>query len=361
MSNLKQYKCPSCGGQINYDIASGQLKCPYCGSKFEIDTLQGYDEDLKNTVEEELNWMDKPEQFFTETEESQLRHYVCDSCGGEIIADVNTGATSCPYCGNPVIVPQKFSGILKPDLVVPFKIDEKQAKEAYKKHLKGKPLLPKFFKDENRINELKGIYVPFWLYDAEVDMAARYRTTRSRTWSDSDYNYTETSYYSVYREGEIGFDNVPVDGSTNIDDVLMESIEPFDIDEAVDFKTAYLAGYLADKYDISAEESKEQANQRMRTSAEMALASTIRGYDSIALESMNMGLNNHTIKYCLLPVYILNTTYKGQKYTFAMNGQTGKLVGDLPVDKGAYAMYFSIIFVIVAVIAYVIQMFIIGG
>ena len=268
---------------------------------------------------------------------------MCDSCGGEIIADVNTGATSCPYCGNPVIVPQKFSGILKPDLVVPFKIDEKQAKEAYKKHLKGKPLLPKFFKDENRINELKGIYVPFWLYDAEVDMAARYRTTRSRTWSDSDYNYTETSYYSVYREGEIGFDNVPVDGSTNIDDVLMESIEPFDIDEAVDFKTAYLAGYLADKYDISAEESKEQANQRMRTSAEMALASTIRGYDSIALESMNMGLNNHTIKYCLLPVYILNTTYKGQKYTFAMNGQTGKLVGDLPVDKGAYAMYFSII------------------
>ena len=355
MSNLKQYKCPSCGGPINYDIESGQLKCPYCSSVFEIDTLQGYDEDLKNTVEEELNWIDKPEQFFTETEESQLRHYVCDSCGGEIIADVNTGATSCPYCGNPVIVPQKFSGILKPDLVVPFKIDEKQAKESYKKHLNGKPLLPKFFKDDNRINELKGIYVPFWLYDADVDMAARYRATRTRTWSDSNYNYTETSYYSVYREGEIGFDNVPVDGSTNIDNVLMESIEPFDIDEAVDFKTAYLAGYLADKYDISAEESKDQANQRMRTSAEMALASTIRGYDGIALESMNMGLNNQAIKYCLLPVYILNTTYK---YTFAMNGQTGKFVGDLPVDKGAYAMYFSIIFVIVAVIAYVIQMLI---
>lgn len=358
MSNLKQYKCPSCGGPINYDIESGQLKCPYCSSVFEIDTLQGYDEDLKNTVEEELNCIDKPEQFFTETEESQLRHYVCDSCGGEIIADVNTGATSCPYCGNPVIVPQKFSGILKPDLVVPFKIDEKQAKESYKKHLNGKPLLPKFFKDDNRINELKGIYVPFWLYDADVDMAARYRATRTRTWSDSNYNYTETSYYSVYREGEIGFDNVPVDGSTNIDNVLMESIEPFDIDEAVDFKTAYLAGYLADKYDISAEESKDQANQRMRTSAEMALASTIRGYDGIALESMNMGLNNQAIKYCLLPVYILNTTYKGQKYTFAMNGQTGKFVGDLPVDKGAYAMYFSIIFVIVAVIAYVIQMLI---
>ncbi len=358
MSNLKQYKCPSCGGPINYDATSGNLKCPYCSSEFEIGTLQGYDEDLKNTVEEELNWLDKPGLDWTEEEESKLRHYVCESCGGEIIADINTGATRCPYCGNSVIVPQKFSGDLKPDLVVPFKIEEKQAKEAYRNHLKGKPLLPKFFNDENRINELKGIYVPFWLYDAEVDMAARYRATRSRSWSDSNFRYVETSYFSIYREGEIGFDNVPVDGSTNIDNALMESIEPFDISEAVDFKTAYLAGYLADKYDISAEDSEYQANQRIRNSAETALASTVRGYDSIALESMNMSLNNHTVKYCLLPVYILNTTYKGEKFTFAMNGQTGKLVGDLPVDRGAYAKYFSLIFIVVAVISYIIQMLI---
>ncbi len=358
MSNIKQYKCPSCGGPINYDVTSGNLKCPYCDSEFEIDTLQGYDEDLKKTVEEELNWVDKPGLDWSEEEQSKLRHYVCDSCGGEIVADVNTGATSCPYCGNPVIVPQKFSGDLKPDLVIPFKIEEKQAKEAYREHLKGKPLLPKFFKDENRINELKGIYVPFWLYDAEVDMAARYRATRSRSWSDANYIYTETSYYSIFRAGEIGFDNVPVDASTNIDDALMQSIEPFDISDAVDFKTAYLAGYLADKYDISAEDSQSQANQRIRNSAETALSSTVRGYDSIALEGMNMALSNQSVKYCLLPVYILNTTYKGEKYTFAMNGQTGKLVGDLPIDKGLYAKYFGLIFLIVSVIAYVIQLFI---
>lgn len=357
MSNLKQYKCPSCGGPINYDIASGNLKCPYCDSEFDIETLKGYDEDLRKTVEEELNWLDKPGLDWTEEEESKLRHYVCDSCGGEIIADVNTGATRCPYCGNPVIVPQKFSGTLRPDLVVPFKVSDKQAQEAYRNHLKDKPLLPKYFKDENRINEIKGIYVPFWLYDAEVDMAARYRTTRSRSWSDSNYIYTETSYFSVFREGEIGFDNVPVDGSTNIDNALMESIEPFDISEAVDFKTAYLAGYLADKYDISAEASQEQANQRIRRSAESALATTVRGYDGIALESMNMSLNNHTIKYCLLPVYILNTTYKGEKFTFAMNGQTGKLVGDLPIEKSSYTMYFAIIFLVVSAIAFIIQMF----
>ena len=186
-------------------------------------------------------------------------------------------------------------------------------------------------------------------------MAARYRATRTRSWSDSNLIYTETSYYSIFRAGEIGFDNVPVDGSTNIDDALMESIEPFDISEAVDFKTAYLAGYLADKYDISAEDSENQANQRIRNSAETALASTVRGYDSIVLESMNMSLNNHTVKYCLLPVYILNTTYKNEKYTFAMNGQTGKMVGDLPIDRGLYAKYFGIIFLIVSVITYIIR------
>lgn len=121
------------------------------------------------------------------------------------------------------------------------------------RHYKGKKLLPKIFKKENHIDEIKGVYVPFWLFDADADADIRYKATRVRTWSDSDYDYTETSYYSIGRSGDIGFDRVPVDGSSKMPDDLMESIEPFKFEDAVDFKTAYLAGYLADKYDVTAE------------------------------------------------------------------------------------------------------------
>ena len=230
----------------------------------------------------------------------------------------------------------QFAGDLKPDYVIPFKYDKKAAKEAMKKHLLNKRLLPKTFKDENHIDEIKGLYVPFWLFDADADANLRYRATRVRNWSDSDYVYTETSHYAVTRAGDIGFERVPVDGSSKMADDLMESIEPFHFDEAVDFQTAYLAGYLADKYDVSAEESIDRANERVKSSTENEFAATVTGYNSVVPEYSSIRLSNGKAKYALYPVWLLNTTWNNEKYTFAMNGQTGKFVGNLPMDKGAY-------------------------
>jgi hypothetical protein len=178
--------------------------------------------------------------------------------------------------------------------------------------------------------------VPFWLFDTDADANIRYKASKNRYWSDSNYRYTEISYFAVKRAGQVGFAHVPVDGSTKMADDLMESIEPFHMEEAVDFQTAYLAGYLADKYDVDAEQSIERANERIKKTTEEAFASTVQGYTTVVPESTNVQLKNGTSKYALLPVWILNTTWKGQKYTFAMNGQTGKLVGDLPMDDGAY-------------------------
>ena len=229
----------------------------------------------------------------------------------------------------------QFSGSLKPDLIIPFKLDKKAAKEGLMKHLAGKRLLPKIFKDQNHIDEIKGVYVPFWLFDTDVDAKVRYKATKVRTWSDSDYNYTQTSHYMVHRGGSVGFEYVPVDGSTKMADDLMESIEPFNCGEAVDFQTAYLAGYLADKYDVTEEESIDRANERVKKSTEQAFAETVIGYDTVAAENTSVQFHGGKAKYALYPVWLLNTTWNGNKYTFAMNGQTGKFVGDLPVDKAA--------------------------
>jgi len=333
---LLEYKCPCCGGAIAFDATLQKLKCPYCDTEFDAETLKSYDEELKSTpAEDEMRWDTAAGAQWSEGEEGALCTYVCNSCGGQIVADENTAATKCPFCDNPVVLTGRLAGTLKPDFVIPFKLDKKAAKEGLRKHLTGKKLLPKVFKEENHIDEIRGVYVPFWLFDADAEANVRYRATRIRTWSDSNYNYTETQHYSVTRAGTVGFERVPVDGSTKMADDLMESIEPFDFSQALDFQTAYLAGYLADKYDVDAENSVDRANARIKRSTEETFASTVRGYATVTPQNSNIRLNNGQAKYALYPVWILNTTWQDQKYTFAMNGQTGKFVGNLPLDKGA--------------------------
>ena len=336
MSVLQQYKCPCCDGAIEFDSNLQKMKCPYCGTEFEMETLVSYDNQLKNEQVDNMTWDTAAGSEWQAGETDGLRVYACKSCGGEIVGDETTAATSCPFCGNPVVMMGQFSGALKPDYVIPFKFDKKAAMEALKKHYGGKKLLPKVFAEQNHIDEVKGVYVPVWLFDADVDANIRYKATRVRTWSDSNYNYTETSFYSVTRGGNIGFERVPVDGSSKMDDTLMESIEPFDFSGAVDFQTAYLSGYLADKYDVDSEQSISRANERIKKSTEDAFASTVQGYTTVMPEASNVNLQNGVAKYALYPVWLLNTSWNGQKYTFAMNGQTGKFVGDLPLDKKAY-------------------------
>ena len=333
MGAILEYKCPCCGGPLQFDTDVQKMKCPYCDTEFSLETLQQYDS-VKIEEEDQFEWDVKPGQEWAENETDGLLTYVCNSCGGEIVADENMAA-SCPFCGSPIVVKEKLGGVLKPDLVIPFKLDKKAAKEGLKQHYKGKTLLPKEFKSENHIEEIKGVYVPFWLFDADADGEVRYNATKVRMWSDSEYDYTETKYYRLYRKGHVRFENIPVDGSSKMPDDMMESIEPYDLKDAVDFQTAYLAGYLADKYDVTAEESIDRANQRIKRSAEEAFAKTVKGYTSVIPENTSVQLHGGKARYALYPVWLLNTTWKGNKYTFAMNGQTGKFVGDLPVDKGA--------------------------
>ena len=361
MSDINEYKCPSCGGAIEFDSHSQKMKCPYCDTEFDLETLKKYDEQLSKEAEQKddiSDWQTDPGKQWQEGETDGMNVYTCKSCGGEIVSDENTGATSCPYCGNPVILTERFRGALRPDMVIPFKLDKKAAKEGLMKHLTGKRLLPKIFKDQNHIDEIKGIYVPFWLFDADVAADARYKATKVRTWSDSDYDYTETSYYSVDRSGNMSFVSVPVDGSSRMPDDLMESIEPYKVADAVEFQTAYLSGYLADKYDVDAQQSTDRARERMKESAQDVLRDTVKGYASVIPENTNVRISGGDAKYALYPVWILNTTWRGKKYIFAMNGQTGRMTGDLPVDNGAYTRWLLGLTAVFSIAAYLVALLI---
>lgn len=343
MAELLQYKCPCCGGKIEFDSSIQKMKCPYCDTEFEMETLRQYDEVLNEEKQpDDMRWDTRPGSRWQEGEEADMRIYACRSCGGQIVTEATTAATHCPFCGNPVVMINQLSGDLRPDYVIPFRLDREAAKAAMTKHLSGKRLLPKLFKSQNHIDEIKGIYVPFWLFDAEADADIDYRATRVRTWSDRDYDYTETSHYALSRAGSLGFERVPVDGSSKMPNDLMESIEPFDFSGAVDFQTAYLSGYLADRYDEDAAQSIDRANERIKRSTEQAFRSTVRGYNTVTVTNSSVRLTNGEAKYALYPVWLLNTTWRGEKYIFAMNGQTGKFVGNLPVDRGAWWRWFGL-------------------
>ncbi len=334
MSNTEQHKCPCCGAPVDFDVQSQKLKCPYCGSEFDIAAVEQSNQFDENSVDDSINWGASQAQW-NAGETDGMVVYNCNSCGGEIITDSTTSATKCPYCDNNVVMKGNFSGDLRPDLVIPFKLDKEAAKDKLKKYISGKKFVPKIFKQDNHIDEIKGVYVPHWLFTCDAQTNVKYRAEKVRSWSDRNYRYRETSYYDILRAGSISFDNVPVDGSTKMPDDLMESIEPFDISQGVDFNTAYLAGYLADRYDVGVDQSIPRANERIKSSALDAFRDTVNGYTCVNPVFANVNSTNGNYKYALYPVWLLNTSWNGKKFTFAINGQTGKIVGDLPVDKGA--------------------------
>ena len=331
MATTIDYKCPCCGGNVQFSSELQQMQCPFCDTVFTVEQLKEKDEALSDAEEPA-----PASEVFGDETAGNMGVYTCKSCGGELIADANTAATKCPYCANPIILSKRLAGELMPEQVLPFKLSKEDAKAQLKKFVSGKKLLPKRFSEENQLDEIKGVYVPFWLYDVEMGANICYNAEKSRTWSDDDFRYEETKYYRLDRVGTLLFDNIPADGSKKMPDDLMESLEPYDMSQAKPFQTAYLSGYFADKYDVGAQECMPRANERAKESTVRVFRGTVSGYDRVETAAADLQPKNAKPKYALLPVWLLNTVYNGQKYQFAMNGQTGKFVGQMPMDKGAY-------------------------
>ena len=347
----KQFKCPCCGGSLQFDDKSQNIVCPYCDSQFTPESLKDYTDELATQPQEDTSWDESMVQAYTNEEKKGIKIYSCDSCGGEIIVEETTSSTCCPYCGNNVLVSKELSGDLKPNYVIPFKNDKEVVKENLKKFFKKKPLLPSSFSKENVIEEIKPLYVPFWLFDADVSGTVEFKGETTRRWSDSNYDYRETKVYSILRGGNIAFDHVPVDGSKKMEDQLMESIEPYNFNEAVEFNAAYLAGYAADRYDVDKDVTFDRATVRFRDGTVQAFRRDISGYDNVSMTRTNLQFDNTNAAYALYPVWILNTKWKDKNFRFAVNGQTGKIAGNLPVSVGkAFGFWFMFFFIFLAVI-----------
>lgn len=418
MAQTTTYQCPNCNGRLSFDGSIGKLRCEFCDSTFTTEevealfaekqekadaqaasdrreqlgshgahaavanaaaqaTAQAHDSQTAASmsaaeastenvtrVEQKAPLTGDPIQDYIalskwrDDDVNSMRAYNCPSCGAQLMVDQVTAVTSCPYCGNNTVVPGQLSDVLKPDYIIPFKLDKNAAIAALKSYYGGKPLLPDDFTANNHIQEVQGIYVPFWLYSGTADGDAVFNGRNIRTWSDSKNMFTETDHYKLYRSGTMRFKGVPVDGSTKMPDAHMDAIEPFDYSEMVPFSIAYLPGYLTDRYDLDVQQCDARARFRTQNTCEDVMQSSASGYMEIDTERMDSNVTWTDIAYVLLPVWMLHTKWDGDDYLFAMNGQTGKLIGDLPIDKGKVRKHFLMMFVpLLAIIAAVITFF----
>ena len=328
-SEVTNYQCPACAGALKFSSGSEDLVCEYCGSHFAMQEIETFNAQKEAEAAEAFHLDKMQDEWIPEG----MRAYSCPGCGAQLICDETTAATSCPYCGNPAVVPGQFTGSKRPDYVIPFKLDKNAAVGALKQHYRGKLLLPKEFTSGSHIDEVKGVYVPFWMFDLQAEAEILFHGTRSRSHREGDYIVTVTQHYDIDRAGGMDFQRIPVDASSKMPDDYMDSIEPFHYEDLKEFSTAYLPGFLADKYDVEASQAIERADQRCRRSTFDALKDTVSGYESVDTSHYSMHVQKGDMKYALMPVWLLSTRWKGKNYLFAMNGQTGKMVGKLPEDQ----------------------------
>ena len=351
MPDLKQFKCPACGGVLEFTSGSQEIKCPYCDSTFTRADFADLDKDLDQKYEEK-----EPDpmlqEMYSAEELKDMSVYSCDSCGGQIICGKNTSSTKCPYCDNNVLIKSKISGDLKPQLIIPFKLDKEQSSESFKKYFRSKFFIPGSFKKENKIEESSSLYVPYFIYTANTDGDVQFSGKKTRRWEDSDYEYKEVKYYRLDRSGQIAFDDIPVDASERMPNDLMESIEPFNKADHETFFSGYLAGFQAERYDTSKSQTLARAHQRMSEGTISALQQSTHSYEDVTVTSSNISYFNESSKYVLYPIWILNVRWKDNKYTFAVNADTGKVAGKYPISGGKVTLVCALIAIVAAALGF---------
>ncbi|MBQ9459862.1 MAG: hypothetical protein IJU66_08030 [Oscillospiraceae bacterium] len=361
MGDTLSFKCPCCSAALSFSGATGELSCEYCGASFTLEQAKAAQEaEREDAASSDMTWTSTTPALITD-ENGKVSGYRCNSCGAEMVADEKTAATECPYCGNNAIIAQSFDGMYRPDLVVPFTVDRKRAQEALREFYRGKKLLPRTFTEANRVENMTGLYVPFWLMSCRASGSVTFEGVKEKNWEDARFRYEKKDTYRVVRSGEMDFRRIPVDASTKMDDDTMDSLEPFDVSRGVAYDAAYFSGYLADRYDVDAREAQPRASERVTTSFRSKMEDAARpGYDIITHKGESIRISDTKTEYAMLPVWMLSTRFEGKTYSFAMNGQTGQVAGSLPVDKGAYSKQLTL-GALVAALVLAALVFLFGG
>ena len=342
------YKCPKCGGPLQFNPETQKFLCEYCFSDFtEQEVQQRYAEREQQQTRDEREV--EAQAAKGEDNGDYAVSYSCPSCGAEIITTASTAATQCVYCQNPVVLGGRLSGEFKPDTVIPFAIDKKKAIDDFMKLCKKRKFLPKGFTSSKQFEKMQGVYFPYWYIDEQMRSSVTATGKTERTWTSGNRRYTETSTYRLYRTGDIMIQNVAesalrvteensekadIKVSQKTKQEMLSCVHPFDLSKERPFSMSYLSGFQAEKRDISQQDLTAQVAQRMDDYAKTLLQNTMNQYSSISIENYNDETFSQNWRYSLLPVWIVTYKFNGEILPFAINGQTGKTYGKLPIALG---------------------------
>ena len=297
------FKCKNCGGNTIYSPEHKGMFCPYC-----------------------------------ESEKSEVRKYdlynitICPDCGGALEIGEHTSAMQCPFCDNHIILNERVEGEYQPQKLIPFKYSKNMVKNIMKDKFRKCIFSPTDFLSEVRLNSMSGEYIPFWMYDYNAHCTYRGEGIKVRTWTTGEIQHTETSYYDVVRDMNIAYHDIPVDASVNMPDNIMDLMEPYQYNEMVDFAPEYMSGFGGEKYNMAASLVENRAETKMRGSAESILMNSISGYARVNQMQKDVTAQNTASRYCLLPIWKYIYKYNDVLYPFYVNGQTGKIVGKVPIS-----------------------------
>ena len=331
------YKCPSCAAPLTYDGSAQKLACGSCGNEFDVDTVREVAKiEREDAQHEDMSWHTQ-EETFSADEAARTQQFSCSSCGAELFTDETTVATNCAFCGSPSIMPTQFTLETKPQEIIPFLIKKEQAEAMFHDYFKDRKLIPNLFlQGRNVIDEIRQLYVPYWLFNCDADARMTYRGTTVSTHRSGNYRITTTQHYLIRRSGTLGFRDLPVDASSRLENKITESIEPFNPAQSIAFEPATLSGAQANRADVDTDTCQQRANERVRSSTLDAFRQTVRGYASVIPQTSSINYINSESKPVLYPIWHI-TTKKGDKtYTFAINGQTGELTCNIPWSKAKF-------------------------
>ncbi|MEI5995454.1 ATP-binding protein [Candidatus Enterococcus mansonii] len=363
MTDTFTHKCPNCGGPLLFDPKDQKFHCEYCLSAFTETEVTAYEEaqqeaHLENNVDS-IQEESSSSKTTDDINEEAMELFNCPSCGAQIVTEATTAATYCYYCHNPVVLSGRLSGQFLPEKVLPFAIEKDEAVEKFLTWTKKKWFIPKDFFNKEQIDKMTGVYFPYWVVDAEVNGQMNAMGTTIRIWRVGDIEYTETKQFDIERQGNISFKELIKNAlSKNVQQKMVEAVQPFLLDKAVSFKSQYLAGFQAEKRDIEYEGIKQAVEEELKEYSESLLRDTASGYTTLNKLRTDISLNNQENHYMLLPIWVV--TYRSNDksdkvYYYAMNGQTGKVSGILPISYKRLGVFTFGIF------ATLLAVFLIGG
>ncbi|WP_026459861.1 hypothetical protein [Schaalia suimastitidis] len=393
-----QYKCPACSAPIEFNAAIGLMTCDYCGSRFDVAQVERFNAHRDDTAQAQSHTETLSHAQATVTpgveprpqaspggnarthmapdapvlQEGQARaqaptassipertfdaadgmeELICNSCGAEIVADPTTISTRCGFCNNTFVANQRITRKRVPDFLIPFSVDKAGMLRAFLDSTRGKFLLPKDFRDQHTLSEATGTYLPYWFHDGTVFGDVHMEANETRSWTEGNNDCTETTTYAIHRRIRSVYRGVPACGTTKLDRPRAQGVEPFDLAGSKEFGTAYLSGYAASSYDIAGEDTRNEAHQRVREAACHLAARSVTNHSAPRTVSANLAVEPSGMWYALLPVWLIVISYAGKHYPFAINGQTGEVVGEFPISvkrKRAVELGFFAVFAILS-------------